>query len=129
VLLVDDDPMVRDVTLNMLLDLGHDAVAASSALEALDMLGEQRKFDLVITDHAMPGMTGSELARAIRLRWQGMRVLLISGYAMLPSGEDADLPRLSKPYRRKELSASIFEVMEGGGRVEGLALSKADRTR
>jgi signal transduction histidine kinase len=129
VLLVDDDPMVRDVTLNMLLDLGHDAVAASSALEALDMLGEQRKFDLVITDHAMPGMTGSELARAIRLRWQGMRVLLISGYAMLPSGEDADLPRLSKPYRRKELSASIFEVMEGGGRAEGLALSKADRTR
>jgi CheY-like chemotaxis protein len=66
---------------------------------------------VVITDHAMPGMTGTELARQIRQTWPGLPVVLATGYAELPNGEDPGLPRLSKPYVQEELAALIDKVV------------------
>ena len=52
------------------------------------MLRLGTKVDVVVTDHAMPGMTGSELARQIRQHWPDLPIILATGYAELPNGED-----------------------------------------
>ena len=75
------------------------------------MLRLGTKVDVVVTDHAMPGMTGAELARQIRQRWPELPVILATGYADLPNGEEPGLPRLSKPYQQDELAAQIGRVM------------------
>jgi signal transduction histidine kinase len=111
VMVVDDDPLVLASTVAMLEDVGHIVTEALSGARALDMLRLSTKVDLVITDHAMPGMTGAELARQIRQEWPGLPVILATGYAELPNSEDPGLPRLSKPYLQDDLVAQIAEVM------------------
>jgi FixJ family two-component response regulator len=68
----------------------------------------------VITDHAMPKMTGAALAKTIAARWPGTPIILATGYAELPPGEDAGLPRLSKPYRQDALVEAIAAAIEAG---------------
>jgi signal transduction histidine kinase len=128
VLLVDDDPLVSSGTADMLEDLGHAVTEAPSGAAALDVLRAEAAFDLVITDHAMPGMSGTELAQQIRQHWPKMPVLLVTGYAELPNGENPGLPRLAKPYRQDELGACICELIENGGLpVNVVALEMARR--
>ena len=110
VLVVDDDPLVAASTAAMLEDLGHVAIEALSGQRALDMLSIGATPDLVIVDHAMPGMTGTELARQIERSWPDLPVILASGYAELPQGEETDLPRLAKPYVQAELAMQIAKV-------------------
>src|SRR6202049_936985 len=69
VVAVDDDRLVLTNTIAMLDDLGHTGIAASSGKEALDILRQQGPVDLVITDYAMPHMTGLQLANAIQKEW------------------------------------------------------------
>jgi signal transduction histidine kinase len=107
VLVVEDDEMVAAGTLAMLEDLGHNAIEANSAAIALEILGANRAIDVVVTDHAMPGMNGSELARHIRQTWPELPVVLVTGYADLTNGSDLQLPRLAKPYRQQELGDLI----------------------
>jgi signal transduction histidine kinase len=111
VLLVDDDAMVAASTAAMLEDLGHDIVEASSAESALQLLHGDSAIDIVITDHAMPGFTGAELAAQIRRRWPSLPVVLVSGYRELPGDEHPDLPRLSKPYRQDDLARMIAALV------------------
>ena len=113
-LVVDDDPLVSSGTAGMLEDLGHSVLEAASGNAALELLKSEPPFDLVITDHAMPGMSGTELARQIRLGWPTLPVLLVTGYAELPNGENPGLPRLAKPYRQEELGACVVELIENG---------------
>ena len=105
-LLVDDEELVRISTADMLSDLGYRVVDASSAEEALRLLKEGLSPDLLVTDHLMPGMTGAELARRIRRHHPDLPVLLVSGYAEVDS-HAADLPRLTKPFRQKDLAARV----------------------
>jgi CheY-like chemotaxis protein len=107
VLVVEDDEMVAAGTLAMIEDLGHSAVEANSALGALKILETNRDIDIVVTDHAMPGMNGTELAHRIRQTWPSLPVVLVTGYADLPNGSDPSLPRLNKPYRQRELGDLI----------------------
>ncbi|OWK29875.1 blue-light-activated protein [Sphingomonas mucosissima] len=109
VLLVDDEDVVRMTTADMLLDLGYRVTEVASAEEAMRLIERGDPFDLLITDHLMPGLTGAELARAVRQRRPGMPVLLVSGYA---EREDVgpDLPRLTKPFRKDELAASLAQL-------------------
>jgi PAS domain S-box-containing protein len=109
VLLVDDEDLVRASTSDMLAELGYKVVEVASAEEALKLIGEGLKPDLLVTDHLMPGMTGTELARRMRRSQQGLPVLVISGYAE-DEGIGPDIPRLTKPFRRAELSASLAEL-------------------
>jgi signal transduction histidine kinase len=113
VLVVDDDPLVVASTAAMLEDVGHVVSEALSGVHALDLLRLGTKVDVVVTDHAMPGMTGSELARQIRQHWPELPIILATGYAELPNGEDPGLPRLSKPYLQDELEAQIAKVVGG----------------
>jgi CheY-like chemotaxis protein len=89
----------------MLSEAGFEVLEAASAKEALSRL-EAETFDLLVTDHLMPGMSGAELARTARERWPNLRLLIISGYADVDDIAP-DLPRLSKPFRQAELQAAL----------------------
>jgi CheY-like chemotaxis protein len=106
VLLVDDEDLVRASAADMLLDLGYQVVEAGSADVALKLLDEGLVPDLLVTDHLMPGLTGTELARMLKAQLPGLPVLVVSGYAEV-EGVAPDLPRLTKPFRRAELAASL----------------------
>jgi PAS domain S-box-containing protein len=105
-LLVDDEDLVRMSTADMLSDLGYAVVEAASAEEALRLLNTGLSPDLLVTDHLMPGMSGTELARAVRSERPGVQVLVVSGYAET-EGIAPDLPRLTKPFRSADLAASL----------------------
>jgi PAS domain S-box-containing protein len=108
VLAVDDDALVLFNTTAMLEDLGHTAIEARSGKEALEILRKQ-KVDLVVTDQAMPQMTGAQLAEAIKTEWPGLPVILATGYAELPGGQGKDLPKLSKPFDERALASAIAQ--------------------
>ncbi len=114
VLVVDDDPLVLANTAAMLKDLGHWVMEAASGQQALDLLRNGSPVDLVITDQAMPGLTGVQLAGRIRAEWPDLPVLLATGFADLPSGTDADLIRLSKPFGQDTLSRAIAQSLRRG---------------
>ncbi len=108
-LLVDDEEIVRSNTAEMLRDLGYSVVEAESGEQALSLLQDGTTPDLVITDHLMPGMTGTELVQAAQDALRGVPVILASGYAEI-EGVAPQLPRLAKPFRRDELAAVIAAV-------------------
>jgi signal transduction histidine kinase len=129
VLVVDDDVLVLAGTAAMLEDLGHSTVKKSSGMEALEFLNSGEEVDLVVTDHAMPGMTGVELARHIHQAWPLLPVLLASGYAELPNEQALDLPRLSKPYRQDELAAQITMLLDAKTNSNVLPSMKSRRSQ
>jgi signal transduction histidine kinase len=98
VLLVDDDALISMAGSEMLQDLGHHVIEAPSGRKALDILRDGAAIDLVVTDQAMPGMTGMQLADEIRTSWPDLPIILATGYAELPKSNGLVLPRLNKPY-------------------------------
>jgi CheY-like chemotaxis protein len=112
VLLVDDEELVRMSTSDMLADLGYAVVEANSAEEALRLVEQGQSFDLLVTDHLMPGLTGTELAQELRGLRPDLPVLVVSGYAEV-EGVAPELPRLSKPFRQTDLAAKLEEVHRG----------------
>ncbi len=111
ILAVDDDALVLMNTAMMLEDLGHSVHEVTNGKAALAVLESGEPIDLVISDHAMPGMTGSQLALAIHMIYPNMPVILATGYAELPRGSVMDLPRLSKPFSQKELAQAVADVV------------------
>jgi len=109
VLAVDDDGLVLFNTLAMLEDLGHVALEARSGTEALDIL-EKNAVDLVITDQAMPQMSGMQLIAAIKERWPNLPVILATGYAELPAGAIQGMPKLAKPFSETDLASTITKL-------------------
>nr|WP_253575038.1 PAS domain-containing sensor histidine kinase [Bradyrhizobium japonicum] len=106
---VDDDPLVAFNTLAMLEELGHTVFAATSGAEALGLI-KKGDIDLLITDQAMPGMTGSELAEAVRSDWPDLPIIIATGYAELPEGPAQALRRLAKPFFEQDLAQAIASV-------------------
>jgi PAS domain S-box-containing protein len=111
ILLVDDDPLIALSTIEMLEDLGHRVIGASSGRHALDILKSEQPIDLMMTDHVMPGMTGLELAAASRELRPTLPILLATGYADLPDGVQVDLPRLAKPYHQDQLRDRLDQLL------------------
>jgi PAS domain S-box-containing protein len=111
-LLVDDEELVRMSTADMLAEFGYEVVEAASAAEALAKLDGGLEFDLLVTDHMMPGMNGADLAREVRDRVPGKPVLIVSGYAET-EGIAPDLPRLTKPFRQADLAACLVSMAAG----------------
>lgn len=108
-LLVDDEELVRASTSYMLADLGFSVIEVASGEEAMRLLDAGQPFDLLVTDHLMPGISGTDLARRVRTSRPDTAVLLVSGYAEL-EGLDPDLPRLAKPFRKSELAERLAEL-------------------
>lgn len=111
VLAVDDDVLVRMGTAAMLEDLGHTVREANSGEEALKILAQGTKIDLVVTDQAMPRMTGVQLAEAILAGQPDLPIILATGYAELPIGLASKLPRLSKPFTQEQLANALNEAI------------------
>ena len=111
ILVVDDDPLVAMSTVDMLEDLGHVVIEASSGRRALEIIDAGAAIDLLMTDQAMPGMTGVQLAEIVRAKRPNLPVLLATGFADLPSSKLANLPRLSKPYQQCQLQAEIEKLL------------------
>ena len=110
-LVLDDEALVRACTAEMLSDLGYSIVEAASGEQALELFDSGVPFDVLVTDHLMPGLSGTELARLVRARRPSVRVLVVSGYADV-DGITPDLPRLAKPFRRGDLASAVMELGE-----------------
>jgi PAS domain S-box-containing protein len=133
ILLVEDDPTVLALTLDMLTGLGYEATTATHAGEALKIIASEAPIDLLLTDVVMPGgISGVELARAAQESRPGLPVLLTSGFmgegAIL---ETAEFPLLDKPYETATLAAKLRKVLDRPGRRkrrngEGGARAKPD---
>ena len=106
VLAVDDDALVLFNTTAMLEDLGHTVVECHSGKEALAALAKGR-FDLVITDQAMPNITGAQLVAEIRKTQPDLPVIVATGYAELPPGTVDNVRVLNKPFTEHQLEAAL----------------------
>jgi PAS domain S-box-containing protein len=113
ILVVDDDVLIAMSTVDMLEDLGHTVLEANSGAKALEILQRNGPIDLILTDYAMPGMTGLELAHAARKLRPGMPILLATGYAELSEASNLDFPRLGKPYQQHQLASHVARLLNG----------------
>ena len=112
VLVVDDDSLVLTSTSLLLEDLGHRVTGATSGAKALAMFDQGEVIDLVITDMAMPHMSGAQLAHALRLLKPDLPIILATGYAERLEGFAAELPRLPKPFTQLNLVQIIAQSMK-----------------
>lgn len=113
VLVVDDDPLVLSATSAMLEDLGYAVTEAGSGRDALRLFDSGLEFDVVLTDHAMPAMTGVQLASKIREKFPSVPIILGTGYAQLPDGVATDLRRLAKPFSQDSLERTLRSAVQG----------------
>ncbi|MCY7281195.1 MAG: response regulator, partial [Sphingomonas bacterium] len=111
VLLVDDEPLVRAGIAAMLEDLGYRVVEASSAAEAVHLVESGLTFAALVTDHAMPGRSGTDLALELRGTRPALPVLIVTGYANLAEDQGEGLDRLPKPFRQEDLAERLDAML------------------
>jgi len=115
VLLVEDEDTVRRLARRALESKGYAVVDAASAQEALAIMErDEGRFDLLLTDVIMPGMSGRELAERLRARWSRLRVLFTSGYTAneLPENLDLDAGFIPKPFTPESLTRGVRERLD-----------------
>jgi PAS domain S-box-containing protein len=110
ILAVDDDALVLMNTAALLEDLGHHVLEAASGDEALALFAQNQDIDLVITDQAMPNMTGAELVRQIHLSQPDMPIIIASGYGELPEGSSRSMIKLGKPFGQSLLADAVAKA-------------------
>ncbi|MBI9074344.1 MAG: response regulator [Desulfatibacillum sp.] len=116
ILLVDDEPSIVDMTRQMLTRLGYEVTVVDNGLEALEILeSSQKGFDLVITDLAMPGMTGDKLAMHAKEHHPGLPIILCTGYSETLSGKKAARMGISailtKPVDMRHMAATVYRFI------------------
>ena len=107
ILAVDDDSLVLANVAAMLEDLGHEVVTASSGAHAIEALASHPDIELVISDQAMPGLTGLELLTTITKSHPKLPFILATGYAEISQRINPAIGRLAKPYTQQELAGAI----------------------
>ena len=119
ILLVEDEPAVRDFLGALLKRLGYTVFAAGDGLEALELAAEHRgRFDLLLSDVVMPRMSGADLAREMTREQDGLRVLLISGHADKPEAlmnqqlSGAPVEFLQKPFSSATLAGRLRRILD-----------------
>jgi CheY-like chemotaxis protein len=115
VLAVDDDPLVLINTAALLEDLGHQAIEAESAAIALDIMRAGDEIDMIITDQAMPDMTGAELVAAVSALRPNIPVIIASGYGEGVQVAGREVVRLAKPFNQTHLARAIAAAVGEGG--------------
>jgi CheY-like chemotaxis protein len=111
ILLVEDEPAVRQMFVQALTRAGYSVVQARNGQEAMKLFDQHGDIDLLLTDMRMPYMTGAELAHHLRGRRRTLKLLCISGYA---GNLDADLAPdfLAKPFSRDDLLKKVREMLD-----------------
>ncbi len=112
ILVVEDDPDVRQTTVELLEELGYQVIEAEDGPSALRVLDKHSEIDLLFTDVVMPGgMKGPELAREVRNRRPGTKVLYMSGYTEYGAFHDdmveTEGTLLSKPFQKGEFAEKL----------------------
>ena len=111
ILVVDDDPPVREITATMLRTMGAAVAETGSGGSALEALG-QEQFDLLVVDFAMPGMNGAELAAICAKKWPQLPILFATGYADLSALSGVSEERIvQKPFRGGELQRKVGRLL------------------
>jgi CheY-like chemotaxis protein len=123
IVVVDDDRLVLTNTKAMLEDFGHTVLEASSGAQALELIRKTPHVDLVVTDQAMPQMTGMQLAAAMKVEWPDLPVLLVSGYAELPANDVLSIPKLAKPFSLDDLERAIESFTTGAVKTDKFSSS------
>jgi PAS domain S-box-containing protein len=111
ILAVDDDSLVLANVTVMLEDLGHKVLAVGSGARAIEEIESMPAIDVVITDQAMPVMTGLQLIEILRARRPGLPVILATGYAELPPALSPSIGRLSKPFTQRALAQALSATL------------------
>ena len=113
ILVVDDDPPVRELVVRALKRQGHQVLDAGSAMHALEMVDEHENIAMLVTDVLMPQMNGRELADAVLGRYPAMKVLFMSGYtADMLDTQTESTHFLHKPFSPNQLAKKVREVLE-----------------
>ncbi len=108
ILVVDDDPDIRDYASQVLEDCGYSVLTAADGAAALSMLRNATRIDVLFTDIVMPGIDGVEVARRALEQIPGLKVLFASGYS---AGLAPTSRLLKKPYRPQQLAGEIAAVL------------------
>jgi len=116
ILLVEDEPYVRDIAREVLEMCGYLVLSAKDAAEGIAIFEQHRgNIHLLVTDVVMPGMNGRELAERLIGRCPGLRTIFISGYAdnsVVRSGQDSKTVYLQKPFTLEALTRKVREVID-----------------
>lgn len=116
ILLAEDDQSMRDFLTIALTKAGHDVIAKTNGLEALDTLKTNSDFDLLLTDIVMPGMDGIELSQLATNICPNLKVMFITGFAAVAVGQEKISPAnskiLSKPFHLKELVNQVDKLLQ-----------------
>lgn len=110
ILLVDDDILVRMGTAQMLQDIGYTVIEAPSARQALQIIKNGAALDMLVTDYAMPEMTGDKLAMHARKLRPDLKLLLVTGYSSVESKMVIEMRRLQKPFGQADLDTAVAAV-------------------
>ncbi len=116
ILLVEDDASVRRLLAILLESAGYRVTAAADGAEALAIVSASpRRFDLLLSDYVMPGLSGLELCNALRASWPDLRVVLMTGHAEIPGSAASGLPLgaelLGKPFTREQLQRVLSGML------------------
>ncbi|MGO4573245.1 PAS domain S-box protein [Microvirga sp. 2TAF3] len=118
VLVVEDEPVVRSLIVDVLKELGYHALEAADGPAGLKVLRSKRRIDLLVTDVGLPGMNGRQLADAAREHRPDLKVLFITGYAenaaMASGFLDPGMEMITKPFAVDGLAKRIREMIERG---------------
>jgi len=117
ILVVDDEPLLVEFTAQTLENFGYTVTGVTDSREALEKVrARPNQFDLIITDQTMPGLTGSELARAVLEIVPQMPIIICTGYSAVTSEEDARAMGIKryihKPIDTKELTGTIRMLLD-----------------
>ncbi|RBJ82314.1 PAS domain S-box protein [Pseudomonas sp. MWU12-2534b] len=115
VVVVEDDPAVRMLVLNVLNELGYRTFEAEDARSALPLLESPMRVDLLVTDVGLPGMNGRQLAEIARQQRPGLKVLFMTGYAEKAAERqgflEPGMDLLAKPFSIEELAQKIRQMI------------------
>ncbi len=120
VLVVEDEPVVRGLVVEVLRDLGYHALEAVDGPSGLEVLLSRRRLDLLVTDIGLPGLNGRQLADAARERRPDLKVLFMTGYAENAAIANGFLgpgmALITKPFAMEVLAARIHGMIEADRR-------------
>jgi PAS domain S-box-containing protein len=118
VLVLEDELIVRGIVVEVLEDLGYQAIEAASGPEGLEILRSNRRIDLLVTDIGLPGLNGRQVAEAARLLRPGLKILFMTGYAetaaMASGFLEPGMEMMTKPFAIDSLAARIKTIIESG---------------
>ena len=108
VLVVDDEPMLRMLAVDMFEELGCEVIEAANGAEALGRLAERPDVSLMFTDCRMPGMSGPELAQVAAERWPRLRIVLVTGYHDM---QVPGFPMVWEPFDQRRIERVITDTV------------------